>query len=179
LIVPANSAIKQENAGSGTKDDPLVDDTLIAILLNGGQYPWLFVVNSSDATSQLFNTFPKLVSTALNISESDVQTYGLAVYQPGSWNGEQASLLTQWLAYIPTQYFETLNAYIKTSNSPLFNQQGIQGQLAAQINTAFPLAASTGVTTTPSNTGSSEGYHHWSLCQYWRTIVDSPCVLDL
>lgn len=76
---------------------------------------------------------------------TQIQTYGLAVYQPASWNGDPATLLTQWLAYIPSQYFETLNAYIKTPGSPLYNQPGIQGQLAAQINTAFPLAASNDV----------------------------------
>lgn len=74
-----------------------------------------------------------------------MQTYGLAVYQPASWNGDPAALLTQWLAYIPSQYFETLNAYVKTPGSPLYNQPGIQGQLAQQINTAFPLAASNDV----------------------------------
>ena len=125
------------------------------MLLAENEYPWLFVVKSSDGTSQLFNTFPVLVASALQIDQSEVKTYGLQVYQPASWNGDEASLLTQWLAYIPSQYFDTLNAYIKTSNSPLYNQTGIQGQLAAQINTAFPLAASGGSST--STDGSSSG----------------------
>lgn len=151
LIVPANSVVNQKNAGSGNKDDPLLDTTLISLLLAAEQYPWTFVVRSSDATSQLFNTFPSLVANALQIPVEDVQTYGLQVYQPASWTGDQAALLTQWMAYIPTKDFETLQAYLQAKNSPLFTQQGIQGDLAAQINTAFPLAAATGPDTSRSS----------------------------
>lgn len=142
LIVPANSAVNQPDANTGNADDPLKEDTLISILLSADQYPWLFVVNSSDATSQLFNTFPALIASSLNITTDQVQTYGLMLYQPASWDGNQADLLTQWLAYIPSEYFSTLNAYVKTQGSPLYSQSGIQGELAAQINTAYPLAAS-------------------------------------
>jgi hypothetical protein len=49
LIVPANSAIRQQNAGTGNENDPLKDNTLISLLLNGEQYPWVFVVSRSDA----------------------------------------------------------------------------------------------------------------------------------
>jgi hypothetical protein len=172
LIVPANSVVNQASAGSGKVDDPVKDDTLIALLLSENEYPWLFVVKSSDATSQLFNTFPQLVSTALNISSDNVKTYGLMVYQPASWNGNEASLLTQWLAYIPSDKFDTLNAYIKTQGSPLFSQPGIQGQLAAQINTAFPLAASTGNGDTTKGSSESSG----GSSDKKRNIIIGVCV---
>ena len=171
MIVPANSAVDQPNAGTGSSDDPLKGDTLIAILLAASEFPWAFVVNSSDATSQLFNTFPTLIGGALNINTSSVQTYGLMVYQPASWNGDEASLLTQWLAYIPSQYFATLNAYLKTQSSPLYNQTGIQGQLAAQINTAFPLAATTSTTST---TPGSKSTH--SSTPRTKDVVIGVCV---
>jgi len=171
MIVPADSAVNQPNAGTGSSNDPLKDDTLIAILLAAAEYPWAFVVNSSDATSQLFNTFPTLIGNALNFNTSDVQTYGLMVYQPASWNGDEASLLTQWLAYIPTQYFGTLEAYLKTQSSPLYNQSGIQGQLASQINTAFPLAATTATSTNAS--GSSSAH---STSTRTRDIIIVVCV---
>lgn len=171
MIVPADSAINQPNAGTGSSDDPLKDDTLIAILLAAAQYPWAFVIDSSDATSQLFNTFPTLIANALNINASSVQTYGLMVYQPASWNGNEASLLTQWLAYIPSQYFSTLNAYLKTQSSPLYNQTGIQGQLAAQINTAYPLAASP---TTAATQSPSDSAH--SSSSRTRDIIIGVCV---
>jgi len=171
MIVPADSAINQPNAGTGGDNDPLKDDTLIAILLAAAEYPWAFVVNSSDATSQLFNTFPALIGNTLDINTSSVQTYGLMVYQPASWNGDEASLLTQWLAYIPSQYFAILNAYLKTQSSPLYNQTGIQGQLASQINTAYPLAAPQGTPTKASASSSTE-----SSSSRTRNIVIGVCV---
>jgi len=171
LIVPANSVINQASAGSGADDDPVKDDTLIALLLSENEYPWLFVVKSSDATSQLFNTFPPLVAAALNMTTADVKTYGLMVYQPAAWDGQEASLLTQWLAYIPADKFDTLNAYLKTSGSPLFNQPGIQGQLAAQINTAYPLAASAGDTSRTSTKSNGSGSSSTK-----RNIIIGVCV---
>jgi hypothetical protein len=45
LIVPANSAIRQQNAGTGNENDPLKDNTLISFLLNGDQFPWVWVVS--------------------------------------------------------------------------------------------------------------------------------------
>lgn len=171
LIVPANSVINQANAGSGSNDDPVKDDTLIALLLSENEYPWLFVVKSSDATSQLFNTFPSLIAGALNITQDEVKTYGLMVYQPATWDGQEASLLTQWLAYIPADHFETLNAYLKTTGSPLFNQPGIQGQLAAQINTAYPLAASTGDNTRTDAPDGGDGDNNKK-----RDIIIGVCV---
>ncbi|RSH90168.1 hypothetical protein EHS25_001502 [Saitozyma podzolica] len=169
LIVPANSVVNNPESGTGSSSDPIKDDTLISILLDGTEYPWLFVVSSSDATSQLFNTFPTLIATALNIDTSDVQTYGLQVYQPASSSGN-SSLLTQWLAYIPSDEFDTLNAYLKTQSSPLYNQTGLQGELAAQINTAYPLSASSSTTSSSTSTSSS------GLSTRTRDIIIGVCV---
>ena len=105
------------------------------------------------------------------LSASEVLTYGLQVYQPASWNGDQAGLLTQWLSYIPSSQFNTLNAYLQAQSSPLYNQTGIQGDLAAQINTAFPLAASSGVTVTQSGSSSSS-----SSSTKNRDIIIGVCV---
>lgn len=101
-----------------------------------------------------------------------MSTYGLQVYQPASWNGDETSLLTQYMAYIPSECFDTLNAYIQTPSSPLYNQTGIEGQLAAQINTAFPLAAAAS-DTTPSSSSTSEGS---SSSKKKRNIIIGVCV---
>ncbi|OWZ78082.1 hypothetical protein C365_02873 [Cryptococcus neoformans Bt85] len=171
LIVPGNSVANNAKAGTGSDDDPIKGDTLIAILLAAEQYPWWFVVESSDATSQLFNTFPTLISNALEIDTSEISTYGLQVYQPASWDGDETSLLTQYMAYLPSQYFDTLNAYIQTASSPLYNQSGIEGQLAAQINTAFPLAAASD--TAPSSSSTSDSS---SSSKKKRNIIIGVCV---
>lgn len=76
------------------------------------------------------------------------------------------------MAYIPSECFDTLNAYIQTPSSPLYNQSGIEGQLAAQINTAFPLAAAAS-DTTPSSSSTSEGS---STSKKKRNIIIGVCV---
>ncbi len=75
------------------------------------------------------------------------------------------------MGYIPTGYFDTLASYMKTSNSPLFNQTGIAGQLAAQINTAFPLAAASDPSATTSTTESGSGSSNRT-----RDIIIGVCV---
>ncbi|KAK4685086.1 hypothetical protein P7C73_g5074, partial [Tremellales sp. Uapishka_1] len=172
LIVPADSAQSKSDAGTGKSDDPLKGDTLISILLAKEEYPWTFVVNSSDATSQLFNSFPTLIGSALGIDSSKIQTYGLMVYQPSGWDGTQASLLTQWLAYIPSANFDTLNSYIATQTSPLYNQTGIIGQLASQIDNAYPLSAAAGTTSTTTATSDDSD----SSGSKKRNIIIGVCV---
>lgn len=46
LIVPGNSVANNAKAGTGSDDDPIKGDTLIAILLAAEQYPWWFVVST-------------------------------------------------------------------------------------------------------------------------------------
>lgn len=46
LIVPGNSVANNAKAGTGSDDDPVKGDTLIAILLAAEQYPWWFVVST-------------------------------------------------------------------------------------------------------------------------------------
>ena len=40
---------------------------MISLLLAQEQYPWTFVVTSSDAMAQLLAEFPVVISTALNV----------------------------------------------------------------------------------------------------------------
>ncbi|ORX33496.1 hypothetical protein BD324DRAFT_585049 [Kockovaella imperatae] len=94
------------------------------------------------------------------------------VYQPASWDGRETSLLTQYLAYIPSADFDTLDAYMKNRNSALFNQDGIPGQLAAQINTAYPLAATVDGPGGSKDSTSSDGGDNGKT----RKIIIGVCV---
>ncbi len=67
IIVPANSPAQTAVAGA----DPTStegDQSLIDIVLNANTFPWQFVVSDTNATSQLFLTFPVMIANALNIS---------------------------------------------------------------------------------------------------------------
>lgn len=141
IIVPLNTVQDQPNYNTGRDDDPVKDMTLVSILLNLRSYPWMFVVNNYTATGQLLDTFPTLISTALEIDRAQVKTVGLEVYQPTTWDGSQATLGTQYLGYIPNSQFNTLEAYISTSSSPIYNQTGVAGSLAAQIDSSYPISS--------------------------------------
>ncbi len=51
-----------------------------------------------------------------------------------------------WQGYIPATQVNTLASYIQTPGSPLYRQSGIPGQLAAEIDSSYPLAGGTGST---------------------------------
>lgn len=50
--------------------------------------------------------------------------------------------MTKWVGYIPTAEVNNLAQYVKTPASPLYNQTGIPGELAAQLDASYPLVGS-------------------------------------
>lgn len=91
------------------------------------------------------------------LTASAVQTYALQAYSPAAVNGQSTALLTKWLGYIPTANVNDLAQYIKNPGSEIYTQSGIPGQLAAQIDSSYPLvgADATSTSNTPSNSASS------------------------
>lgn len=100
-------------------------------------------------------------------------TYALQAYSPAAMQGEGTELLTKWLGYIPSGLVSDLTAYIKTPSSPLYRQAGITGQLAAQIDSSFPITGSTTPDTTASTPGSAAS---GSKSRSHRDIIIGVCV---
>jgi hypothetical protein len=88
-----------------------------------------------------------------------VKTYALQAYSPASYDGASTELLTKWLGYIPAGRVNDLAQYIKTPSSPLYNQPGIPGQLALQIDSSYPLIGSTSASTDGSATSAASESH--------------------
>lgn len=105
--------------------------------------------------------------------ESNVTTYALQAYSPAAVQGESTSVLTRWIGYIPTAKVSDLSSYIKTPSSPLYRQAGIAGQLAAQIDSSYPL---TGSSTTGSTSSGSESTDSTSKSNNHRDIIIGVCV---
>lgn len=183
IIPPGADLTGNANVGTGNDQDPVKGKSQVSILLSIDGYPWDFVYNSDDAQGQLFSTFPKLIANALKIPESEVVTYGLRAYQPATVSNGQ-NIGTQWIGYVPTDQFPTLETYVSTGNSPLYNQPGLAGALAAQIDQSYPIASSGGspvrsnasATSTPSSTRKRNiiigvcvgvGGVLWILLVYW------------
>lgn len=115
-----------------------------------------------------------VVSTDLLLhSENNVTTYALQAYAPAATQGESTELLTKWLGYIPTDRVNDLTAYIKTPSSPLYRQAGITGQLAAQIDSSFPI---TGSSTTDSTSSSGVNAEADSKKESHRDVIIGVCV---
>ena len=87
--------------------------------------------------------------------------------------GESTELLTKWLGYIPSSLVSDLTAYIKTPSSPLYRQAGITGQLAAQIDSSFPITGSAAPETSASSPGSAAS---GSKSKSHRDIIIGVCV---
>jgi hypothetical protein len=172
LIVPAWTVEKQPNYNTGSSDDPVKDMTLVSILLSLQGYPWMFVKDSQDAIGQILDTFPKILATALEINPSEVKTLGLELYQPVSWDGSQASLGTQWLGYIPHSQFQTLQSYIATTSSPIYNQKGINGKMAAQIDSTYPIGSAANLKANAVNASAADS----SSSSRKRDIIIGVCV---
>jgi hypothetical protein len=169
LIFPPQGDISNDpNFQTNNDKDPVKGKTQVSILLSMNNYPWLFTTANDEAQGQLFTTFPKLIANALNIPESDIVTYGLRVYQPATGD---PTLGTQWLGFVPTDQFQTLETYVSTGNSPLYNQPGIAGALAAQIDPSYPIAAAGGssMRTNTSSRSNEDGARK-------RNIIIGVCV---
>jgi hypothetical protein len=111
----------------------------VSILLNIAAFPWSFVKDNTNAIGQLLYYFPDIISTALVINSTEVLSDSLRMYQPKQWQGDTDQLGTQWIGWIPAEQFQTLESYIATTSSPIYNQTGIQGTLARQIDSSYPI----------------------------------------
>lgn len=120
-----------------------VDTTLISILFSDA-LSWTWMVSNGNASAQVFAYTPATIATALGIPTSSVQTVSLQAYQPATYNGDANSILTVYLAYIPTSYVDALQAMLKSPNSPLYQQSGVQSQIAQMMNPNFSVLAYSG-----------------------------------
>lgn len=97
----------------------------------------------------------------------------MQAYSPAAVQGESTSVLTRWIGYIPTAKVSDLSSYIKTPSSPLYRQAGITGQLAAQIDSSYPL---TGSSTSGSTSSGAESTDSKSKSNNHRDIIIGVCV---
>jgi len=172
MIVPQNSVQYQANYNTGAPDDPVKDYTLVSILLSLQRLPWMFVTNSSDTIGQILANFPVIISTALEIDQSKVKTLGLEVYKPDPWDGTRSTLGTQWLGYVPQDQFATLQTYIATTSSPIYNQTDVAGQLAAQIDSTYPIGSVSNLKANANNNGTASA----KSSSRKRDIIIGVCV---
>jgi hypothetical protein len=119
------------------------DSILVSILFAAQTMGWKWIVNSPDTASQVFAYMPSLLSSALNISESDVQTTALVAYQSLT-DTDASQLMTVYLASMPADQLSNLQAQVRTPSSTLYTQSDpILQQLSQQLISTFPVNAFT------------------------------------
>lgn len=152
--LPANlpSAIVPASTEDG--DSAHVDDQLVNLLFSTS-LPWSFVANNSEATAQIMLYTPKMLESALALNDSACSTVMIKAYQPASLNGAATESLTLWVGYVPTDVVPDLQAQIKAyPSSALYNQTGIPGELALQVDRSYPVLSNAAVATS-SNSGAN------------------------
>lgn len=84
----------------------------------------------------------------------------LKAYQSAALAGGSAEVLTLWLGYVPTAVVDDLQAQLTAANSAFYNQTGLIGELAAQVDSSYPLASTAALASAASassGSGSADG----------------------
>lgn len=102
-------------------------------------------------------TAPDLLAKALNLESGSVTTSMLKAYRSASIGGEAADVLTLWLGHVPSGVVDDLQAQLKAANSAFYNQTGLLGELANQVDPTYPLVSLTSLAPT-SNGQSGSGF---------------------
>ncbi|KIJ14908.1 hypothetical protein PAXINDRAFT_155811 [Paxillus involutus ATCC 200175] len=135
-------------------------DVLINILFNASlNWEWVAAQNA-DSPGQIFEYFPQVIATALNIDVGEVPNYELLVYEPSTYTGpaDIALLGTIWQGYLPSDKVSTLASLISNQKSVFYTGQDgtIPTSLAACVDPSLDLESISGPAAGAS-TGSSSG----------------------
>lgn len=114
--------------------------TLVSFLFTTDQLPWTFLCDSSDTVAQIFQYGPAMVSSVLNISTSDVSNSALVAYQKLDTQSV-SDLASVYLIYVPNDSVDSLQQLVLSSKSKFYAQDGVQGQIAKQVDPALKLTA--------------------------------------
>lgn len=155
-IIPASDSFESGTALNAQAAQDKVPTTTISILLDDSM-PWSWVVGNSDASGQIFYYVPQILSSALNISATQVETIALQAYQTTDSNDGSSKILTVFLGSIPANYVDALATMIKTPTSPIYSQEGLQGQMAEMFVSSFSVTSYASEDGSDSGEGSSNG----------------------
>jgi len=99
-----------------------------------------FVANHPETVGQIWLYMPQVMQNALGIQPDQVKAYKLKPYAPAGSNGDPSSLMTLYLAYIPSEQVDPLTGLLQSSGSQYFTaSEGIPGQLAKATVPGFPI----------------------------------------
>jgi hypothetical protein len=138
-----------------TSADALQGYTLVSLLF-GPQLNWEFVVDSTDASAEIFAYMPTILQNALNLSADQVKTWTLQVNIPSDYTGpNNASVLeTMYLVYIPSPSVSILQDQLRAQQSAFYNgvSNPVAHQLASIVDSGWNILS---ISSSASNSGGS------------------------
>jgi len=100
---------------------------------------------------------PDLIAKALNLDSSAVTTSMLRAYRSASVAGAPAEVLTLWLGLVPSSVVDDLQGQLKAANSAFYNQTGLLGELADQVDPSYPLVSLSSLSSASSGSNGAVG----------------------
>lgn len=114
--------------------------TLVSFLFDQDQLPWPFLCDSPDTVAQIFRYGPAMVSSVLNVSSTDMTNSALVAYQKLDTE-DVDQLASVYLLYVPNESVDSLQQLVSSTKSKFYVQDGVQGQLAKQVDPSLKLTA--------------------------------------
>ncbi|CCU98030.1 unnamed protein product [Malassezia sympodialis ATCC 42132] len=108
--------------------------TLIAILFQRS-LSWYWIVTQRATTAQIFTYMPKVLSTTLNISESQVYTSKLMMLK----SSDERFTRTLYLGYVPSACTAALKEMVQDPHSNFYQQSGsnVEQELVSLVDPTF------------------------------------------
>jgi len=108
--------------------------TLIAILFQRS-LSWYWIVTQRATTAQIFTYMPKVLSTTLNISESQVYTSKLMMLK----SSDKRFTRTLYLGYVPSACTAALKELVQDPHSDFYQQSGsnVEQELVSLVDPTF------------------------------------------
>lgn len=131
---------------------------------------WSTVSSNPTLSGQLLVITPQLIANVTGGSLNDITTVSLLAYQSSSDSNSQ--ILTIYVATVPQAVADGLSAQILVPNSSLFNQAGINAQLASLLVTNFPTNyVNTATPSTSASDSSTSTVSSGGTTKETRTII--------
>ena len=139
--LPTNLPSRIYPFGGATNNAVNSTVSLVSLLFDN-DLSWSFVVNNQDSAGQLLSWTPFLITSALGLSQNQVQTYCLQVFIPSDYAGPQdaSKLLTNWLGYMPNDMIDVLANELMVKASAFYTSAPMPYvELAQHVNTAYAI----------------------------------------
>lgn len=173
-LLPASLPSKIVPGDGSSLMKPSDNVTLVSLLFTTDLLSWVWLCDSPDTVGQIFNFGPQMVASALNISKSELSNSALVAYQKLDTK-DVNDIAAVYLLYVPNDAVEDLQQLVYSSNSHFYDQEGLPGQIANQVDPSLKLNAFVSSDSTTVNGDKSEQQSESSSSDNSQTTIVAVC----